>query len=116
MNTKIVAIMSAVAWAGLTVSFATPVDALVRTSDSRTGSHAVVTNQIGYIQPQSACSHVFQYTQQMRFLGGSCSLGYCNTPNTVPQVESAYSTGRKTTQWQDGCGTNVIYSLGSCSC
>jgi hypothetical protein len=116
MNTKIVGIVSAVAWAGLTVSFATPVDARARTSDNNTGSHAVVTNLIGYIQPQSACGYVFPYTQQMRFLGGSCSLGYCNVPNTVPQVESVYSTGRKNTVWHDACGTNVIYSLSSCSC
>jgi hypothetical protein len=126
-NTNILRLVACLAWAGVAVSSAAPVQAeAITTQVAEVGSFAACasayTSQINHHCGSAAEGEIFYqastaYTQRIKFVTTPCNSGGCNPENIVVYVGSVYATGRKTVTgagWL--CMSKYSYGLGSCAC
>jgi hypothetical protein len=123
-TTKILKLVTCLAWAGAAISSATPVNASVITS--QTGSYATCSPMTEIHSAFISCaisstipdSFESWYAQTIRFVGVGCSSGGCSEDASWVYTDIEYGTGRKTTQLERSCrDSNMkIYGLGTCAC
>ena len=115
MEKKFLKVAICSAWAAFAMSAATPSSARAITAQS--GSYAACSNYSD-TDPFFYCDVQFNYVQSIKFIGSPCNSGSCGG-DWLTDVESLYSTGRKTTSYIASCGDasgNALWEIGSCGC
>jgi hypothetical protein len=118
--TNIIKLAACLAWAGLAVSSATPVDAMV-TTRAGFGLYASCSASYStYADTGLFCDDaVWSYTQNIKFVSSACSTGGCSETTGSVYVESVYPAGRKPVISLGGCSNSMVYELfdfDTCNC